>query len=229
MPDTPPPLILRPARFANRVRVRGLSEAAYLFRRRAVDWWLSSETLILFVRSAVGAPPQTRTDLELRAATWADAETYARDIGTESPASFKRRLAHDVRCFLVMSDGRAVHSSWVTTTAAWTREIDAYITPPPGDAYLYESFTASDQRGRGIYPFALGSILHLLGRDGIAELWVGVESSNAPSIRAIRKGGLEEGFRLPYGRRQGRVTRRPATGPRAASAPDLVQQQQKNG
>ena len=50
-------------------------------------------------------------------------------------------------CFVVEDGDRFLHSSWVTTTGAWTREIRAYLCPPQGDAYVYESFTRADARG----------------------------------------------------------------------------------
>lgn len=207
----------------NRARVRGVAEIRALAIERVGSAWSSSETLIFHVRGVAGAPPPPdREDLVFRQATWGDADSYARAIGTDSATTFRNRLGTEVRCFLVTSDDEIVHASWVTTSGAWTREIGAFVTPPAGDAYLYESFTRADQRGRGIYPFALESIVHTLGGEGIVELWIGAEASNHSSIRALRKAGFAEGFRLPYRRRMGRLIRGRATGPRAAAAADLI-------
>lgn len=221
--DKPPPLHLRPSRLLTRALRRGPGEVAGLALARAREGWRASDALIFYVKIAAGAPPPAaRDDLLFREATRADAQAYARDIGTDSAVTFRRRLAPRVRCFLVVSGGTITHASWVTTSGAWTREIAAFVTPPEGDAYLYESFTRADARGRGIYPFALGSIVHLMGREGIAELWVATEVANEPSIRALRKAGFAEAFRLPFRRRRGRVQRGAASGPRAAAAGDLI-------
>lgn len=150
--------------------------------------------------------------LTFREAGPEDGESYARDIGTESPATFRARLAPDVQCFVVEADDRLVHSTWVTTTGAWTREIGSYLCPPDGDAYVYESFTRADARGRGIYPFALAGILEAMASLGIGRVWVGVESCNQASRRAIAKAGFEEGFRVAYRRSKGLLTIDPATG-----------------
>jgi RimJ/RimL family protein N-acetyltransferase len=115
-----------------------------------------------------------------------------------------------------------LHSSWVTTTGAWTREIRAYLAPPSGDAYVYESFTRADARGRGIYPFALAGILTAMSEQGLSKVWVGVESDNAPSRRAIAKAGFEEAFTLGFERRLGRLTIDEPHGPLAEQARHFV-------
>ena len=115
-----------------------------------------------------------------------------------------------------------MHASWVTTGAAWTRELGRYIVPPRGDAYVYESFTRDEVRGRGIYPLALRNIAARLGVEGVTRLWVAVEKDNVPSLRSVRKGGFEPAFELPYRRRLGTVRIGSASGPRADVAPSFV-------
>lgn len=153
--------------------------------------------------------------LSFRAATEDDAELYAHDIGTDSAATFRARLAEDVRCYIVEGDGKLLHSSWVTTSAAWTREIARYLTPPKGDAYVYESFTRADARGRGIYPFALAGIVTTLDQEGVERVWVGVEATNLASQRAMDKAGFKEGFRVDFGRKLGRLWVGTPVGPQA--------------
>lgn len=177
--------------------------------------------------AAEAPPPPARQDLTFREAARGDAARYVQDIGTESETTFRRRLRDDVRCFLVLSGERIVHSSWLTTSGAWTREIAATIVPPRGDAYLYESFTAPDRRGEGIYPFALASILRHVGEEGVVQVWIGVTSDNLPSVRAIAKAGFVEAFRIGFSRRLGRVRLADPEGPRAGEASQLVQQQKK--
>ena len=214
MPDLrpPPPHLL--LRLANRVRSRGIAEVTDLATGRLKDAWSSEETLILLVRDA-GPLDRPGPGLSFRRAEPADAERYARDVGTDSARTFKARLAPDVMCFIVEDGDRLLHASWVTTSGAWTREIQALLAPPPGDAYVYESFTRADARGRGIYPFALAGMLTYLAEAGITRVWVGVESSNEPSRRAIAKAGFEEGFRIKFCRRHNRLAVSPPQGPLA--------------
>ncbi len=136
-------------------------------------------------------------------------------IGTDSPASFARRLSEATRCWLVIGDGKIAHASWTTTAAAWTREVARYFHPPPGDGYIYESFTSPEVRGRGIYPFALAGMLARMGVEGIDRLWVGVEADNSPSIRAIEKAGFKAAFEVTYGRKLFRTWVDDPVGPQA--------------
>ena len=204
MPDRRPEPGQHLSRLVNRARARGAAEIVDLATGRVKETLSSRNTLILNV---LPAEPIKRSaeGLTFRAATQDDAEMYARDIGTDSASTFSARLADDVRCYLVEGDDKLLHSSWVTTSAAWAREIAMYLTPPRGDAYVYESFTRADARGRGIYPFALGGIVTALAAERIERVWVGVEATNLASRRAMEKAGFEEGFRVEFGRNLGRL------------------------
>ena len=162
----------------------------------------------MLVRTAASPTPDFRHDPELvlRRAAPDDAAEYQREIGTDAAATFRRRLTRTTSCFLVHGAGQVLHASWVTTGAAWTREIDAYVVPPEGDAYVYESFTRPEARGRGVYPFALAGICAAAREQGIRNVWVAVEGGNAPSLKAIRKAGFEECYTIRYARRFGRLT-----------------------
>ena len=143
---------------------------------------------------------------------------YARDIGTDSVSSFRSRLSERTHCFLVDDGDLLVHSSWVTTAAAWTRELSTYLVPPRGDAYIYESFTRPEARGRGVYPFALQRIAAWASDEGLRRVWVAVEEHNPPSIRAVSKADFAEGFRIDFARRWGRVDVGTPYGPDASEA-----------
>ncbi|MGI8773612.1 MAG: GNAT family N-acetyltransferase [Actinomycetota bacterium] len=203
MPDTRPGLARATRRALTRTRSRGPREVTELLTARLRENWSSRQRLFLYVREA-GPLERPGEGLYFRQAGPEDGSRYARDIGTDSAARFASRLSEDVMCFVVEDGGRLLHASWVTTSAAWTREIRGYLSPPPGDAYVYESFTRADARGRGIYPFALAGIVSHLGRSGVRRVWVGVEESNAPSTRAIEKAGFVRSFELAYARNKGR-------------------------
>ncbi len=204
----------------NRARYRGLVEVLQLGLQRAGEWFTSEDELILMVRELAEA--DATPDPSFRQATAADADSYARDIGTDSPSTFRARLSDDVHCFVIELGGRLLHASWVTTSAAWTREIQGYMTPPPGAAYIYESFTRSDARGQGLYPMALAGIVVWLQNEGLSEAWVGVEADNQASIRAITKAGFTEGFLFKFSRSLGRLKMEPAWGSRVEVAPDFL-------
>jgi RimJ/RimL family protein N-acetyltransferase len=134
-----------------------------------------------------------------------DADQYARSIGTDSAVTFARRLDGHARCFLVLEQDTIVHATWCTTASAWTRELHAYLTPPRKDAYVYESFTRPEMRGKSVYPLALRALASELHRAGVSRVWVGVEAGNAASLRAVSKAGFETAYSIDFGRRWGRV------------------------
>ena len=221
MPDRPPSIPLRVGRTLHRFRARGPGEVLRLAVHRLAEAWHSENDLILNVRPA--APLERPGEgLTFRRAGPQDGARYARDIGTDTEKSFRARLAPDVMCFVVEDDERLLHSSWVTTTGAWTREIRSYLCPAKGDGYVYESFTRADARGRGIYPFALAGIVTTMAVEGVRSVWVGVEADNVPSRKAIAKAGFEEAFTLHYERRFGRLTVAEPKGPRAEQARHFV-------
>ena len=188
---------------------------------RLKEWLSSSDDLVMFVTDARSGAPD-RVDLAFRQASPSDGPRYARDIGTDSAVTFAARLSADTHCFLVDDGTTLLHASWVTTGGAWMRELRGYLVPPPGDAYVYESFTRADARGRGVYPFALANILGWAASGGISRVWVAVEEANPPSLRAVGKAGFEEAFRLPFSRSLGRLRIGAASGPDAEKARTLL-------
>lgn len=187
-----------------RIKARGVREVVGVAAQRARDWVSSSEELIVLSRD-VGGPAPIADGLRFKEATAADAVRYARDIGTDSVFTFRARLANDTRCFVVQADSSFVHATWMTTGAAWTREVGGYLRPPCGHAYVYESFTRAEARGRGVYPFALKAIAAWLAWNGAEVVWVAVEASNRASARAVSKAGFEPRFRITYRRSLGRL------------------------
>lgn len=210
------------ARTLNRARRRGVSEAAADVWGRAKAHVVASDGTLLVLRRATGGSLSHRSDVTFRIATPADSGSYARDIATDSERTFRDRLSPDTLCYLVESRGRLLHASWVTTAAAWTAELDAFISPPSGDAYIYESFTRPETRGRGIYPFALDNICADLAERDIPTAWIAVEAANAPSVRAISKAVFEPVFELTFHRRRGAVRLDRPEGPHAELAQGFV-------
>jgi RimJ/RimL family protein N-acetyltransferase len=164
--------------------------------------------LIVLVRDTDGAAAklQPAETMGLRRLGAADAVRYARAIGTDSTRTFSARLSEATRCYAVEDGDRILHASWVTTDCAWTRELRSFVCVQGGDAYVYESFTRADARGRGVYPFALVEICRTLAEQGVGRLWVAVEAHNEPSLKAVAKAGFERSFEIRYARRLGRLS-----------------------
>lgn len=221
MSETRPLLSERVAKTVARARSRGFAEAAASIGT-GVRSLLTSNGILEFLARATEDDRRERDDLVFRAAGFADAGAYAASIGTDSPGTFRARLSDATSCYLVLTGDRIAHASWVTTKAAWTAELRALVTPPPGAAYVYESFTAPELRGRGIYPFALRCICAELSARGVKEAWIGVDATNVPSVRAITKAGFEPALSVAYRKRWGRIQVGPVGGRRAEEAATLL-------
>jgi GNAT superfamily N-acetyltransferase len=184
----------------------------------------SAGTILFMERSTEGSTPPEVPGVQIRRATPADAEAYARDVGTDSRTTFVGRLGKGTECYLALEGDVIVHASWVTTRAAWVGELGRYFTPSPSSAYVYESFTTPSARGRGIYPAVLEHIAGTLSQSGIDRLWIGVGADNVPSIRAIEKGGFVPAFEVGFEIRWGRIDIPTVSGPRSNEAEALVRE-----
>jgi GNAT superfamily N-acetyltransferase len=216
-PDGPPSAVEATLKLAARLRHRGVLEVALLGWRRVRELASSSEKLIFLsqIPSLEEPAEPSRRGLLVHRADASDAPRYARDIGTDSASTFRRRLTRTTACFVAELDGLLVHASWVTTSGAWTRELRLYVVPPRGEAYVYESFTRPEARGRGAYPQVLRHISIWAAVSGLTRVWVAVESANAASLKAITKAGFSPGFELSFERRLGRLGRSEPVGPAA--------------
>jgi hypothetical protein len=187
-----------------RARTRGPREVLATGMGRLREFISSADELVILARSGGGELPD-RTDLEFVAATRADGARYARDIGTDSAATFASRLTETTHCFLVTHGDKVLHATWATTRSAWTRELGGYLMVPRGDCYVFESFTRADSRGRGVYPFGLKGICEWAVKQGLKRVWIGVESGNVASLRAIAKVGFEPQLTISFRRSVGRL------------------------
>jgi GNAT superfamily N-acetyltransferase len=159
----------------------------------------------VLVRPAGGSPSELPA-LSIREARDEDAGAYERDIGTDLAATVRRRLATPgSSCWIAVRGNRIVHSSWVATRSAWMGEAGRFFVVPRGDAYIYESFTRPEMRGRGIYPAVLTTISSRLGARDIARLWIAAEATNHSSLRAIEKAGFARTFEIRVRTRAGRT------------------------
>ena len=203
MPDVRPSSWHLTLKALARARARGPGEVLALAASRMREAVLSEGTLVIHTRDN-GDDGMELPGLSLMEATPSDGARYARDIGTDSARTFASRLTESTRCFVVVEAERLVHATWMTASAAWTREIHAYVHPPKGQAYVYESFTRPEMRGRGVYPFALREICRRAAARGLSQMWVAVEADNPPSLKAVRKAGFEEIYRIDFERKLGR-------------------------
>jgi hypothetical protein len=204
VPDSRPTPAQVTLKVLTRARSRGPREVLATGVGRLREFISSADEIVILARPAGGELPD-RGDLEFVQATGKDGARYARDVGTDSASTFAARLTDTTHCFLVTDENQVLHSSWVTTRSAWTRELGGYLVVPEGDGYVFESFTRADARGRAIYPFALKGICEWAAQEGLKRLWVGVESGNAASLKAVAKARFEPQLTISFRRSVGRL------------------------
>ncbi|MEA2508282.1 MAG: hypothetical protein QOG21_364 [Actinomycetota bacterium] len=164
------------------------------------------DTVLVVLQRPAGGSGADIPGFSIREARDEDAAAYERDIGTDLAATVNQRLASSgSSCWIALSGGRIVHGSWVATKSAWVGEADRFFMVPPGDAYIYESFTAPEIRGQGVYPAVLAIVSARLAARGISRLWIAAETTNHSSLRAIQKAGFTRSFEIGVRRRWGRT------------------------
>ena len=176
-------------------RAHGARAQSSATRSRQLD--LPVPRLSILTRPTAPGLPDLGT-LSVRRATPDDAAGFARDIGTCDANGFRARLSKANRCYLALEGKRILHSSWCARGATWTQELRTYLAPPPDAAYIYESLTVPEARGRGIYPMVLQTISADLHDEGVGQMWIGVEEANEASVRAIRKAGFDHAYSIAF-------------------------------
>jgi hypothetical protein len=97
-----------------------------------------------------------------------EAGAYARFHRVIPVEEVLRRLAAGQRCFvLVLPDGGIAHGIWVALGPAWVEYLQMTLPLTPRDAYLFQSFTAVEHRGRRHATAALRALKHALAQEGV--------------------------------------------------------------
>ena len=101
----------------------------------------------------------------------------------------QRRFADGHRAYVATIYGVPVAWGWVATRAATIGELQATLTLPAGERYLWNFVTRPTHRGMGIYPRLLAAILRAESRDA-HRFWIAYAPENRASAAGIRKAGF---------------------------------------
>jgi SAM-dependent methyltransferase/RimJ/RimL family protein N-acetyltransferase len=118
-----------------------------------------------------------------------EADEYAAFRPETDPAEVRRRLQAGEMCFVARHDGRLVHACWVATERAWIDCLDREIALAPGEAYIYESFTAPDFRGQNVAAARSAYMQQALREAGYRRTVAVVVPENKVAFRPIEKAG----------------------------------------
>jgi GNAT superfamily N-acetyltransferase len=83
------------------------------------------------------------------------------------------RLARGCRCFGVWRDGDLAGYGWLSTGPEWIGELELEITPGTGEGYIWNCFTLSHLRRRGVLRALLAGIRERAQEVGLKRVWIG--------------------------------------------------------
>src|SRR5690606_23606243 len=84
---------------------------------------------------------------------------------------------------------RIVHAGWVASGIGPAPYLGGELVLRPGDLFSYDSFTARDQRGRGLAPARHAVLLRVARREGRERVTCIVAVENRAGRRAAAKAG----------------------------------------
>jgi len=178
---------------------KGLSRAREVFRKegvRAFFFKLVGEffyrRLILFERST--SEPVRKMPLgQFLSFSILDEdglEEYRAFRPDTSIAEIKQRLAEGQLCFVLRAKRRIVHTTWAMTDRAYIDYLSYDFRLRQDVAYVYDSFSLPDYRGRGIPLIRLAHMLPHLSAIGYRR----VISANLPENKAGMRPPLKAGY-----------------------------------
>jgi hypothetical protein len=149
--------------------------------------------MILFERLLDAPPPPVRPDVPL-----AISELQPAAIGDylalrpgADPAEIRSRLEQGQHCWIARHQGTLIHAIWTATGRVRIHYLDCEIQFAPGEAYIYESFTAPGFRRLNI-SLARSEVMvrHLMERS-FTRLLALVMPENPAGINVTLRAGYQ--------------------------------------
>ncbi|HET7466768.1 MAG TPA: GNAT family N-acetyltransferase [Candidatus Dormibacteraeota bacterium] len=130
-----------------------------------------------------GPPPSASASdfVEIKAARLAEIAAAMGADGDRAAA----RFARGCRCFAVEQQGSIVAFGWLSTHREWIGELGLWITPAPGEGYVWNCYTLEPHRRRGNYRRLVQGFVEL---PDLRRLWIG--SIDDPAEKADADAGF---------------------------------------
>lgn len=119
-----------------------------------------------------------------------------RKIMYANRASLQGRFSREDRCFAVLEGGDILSFFWARFGEKYLPESHLKFHLRPHQVWMYNAVTVKRARGRGLYPNIIRHMTQVLGQEGIDELFVDVEETNQPSLRAVARAGCKKIARI---------------------------------
>jgi GNAT superfamily N-acetyltransferase len=108
------------------------------------------------------------------------------------------RLAEGHRCFATWNDGRLVAVRWLASGTPHVEYLDLPLRLADGEVYHYDTFTAPDERRRGISAASQARLFETLREEGYRSSIRAVLPENVPAVRDAERAGYRPNGRIGY-------------------------------
>ncbi len=109
-----------------------------------------------------------------------------------NPDLANRRFDRGEICFAAVHEGKIVSYLWLAHGEIGIEEINLAVSTLPNEVYLYDAFTLTPCRGKGLYPVVLKEALLYAGQNGFSRALIFVAVNNTASRRGVLKVGFLE-------------------------------------
>ena len=118
------------------------------------------------------------------------AHTKPVPIGRVQKSVIESRLEKGDKVFIAKSNGDLVAYLFAATSKTDIGEIDDWLIVDQNEVYLYDAFTVSRVRGKGIYPRLIMHASACFKKQGFKHALIFSTVGNAASIRGIERCGF---------------------------------------
>jgi len=108
--------------------------------------------VIVFDRSINDTSPdfQPHLPVEIKILTEKDLPAYYTFRPNQCMNEIRKRLDREDKCFMVLHEGRMVHSSWVAREKVYVPYLRCNLILKPGEFYIYDNYTLPEYRNQGL-------------------------------------------------------------------------------
>jgi GNAT superfamily N-acetyltransferase len=159
-------------------------------RRAGTIWMLDLD------ETTPAVVPRIKTEFCLAEANLAPALASIRELeagrqaAQQARAEFEQRYRTGRRCYTAWVEGQIAAYGWISFDDERIGELNLRIRLLPGEAYIWDCFTASQYRGNHLYSALLAYILLELRAEGWQRAWIGADLDNLASQKGIARAGF---------------------------------------
>ena len=107
------------------------------------------------------------------------------------PDEVRNRLESGLKCFAASLNNQLIAVVWAATQSAKIDYLDLEIPLQPGEAYIFDSYTSPQHRGRNVAGARSSQMIRYMRNAGYKRLIATILPENKPAFRAVTKLGYK--------------------------------------